>query len=76
MDRLSLDLLRPKANSVRDPSFGARTHTKAEAMTNAWVLPILHFGPLSAHRRNPPFHDGGSCDAIGVTNGNERRRFR
>jgi hypothetical protein len=75
-DALSLDLFRPEANSVRDPSFGTRTHAKPEAMTNAGVLVILHTGPCSSQRRNPLFHDGGRCDSIGITNGNERGRLR
>ena len=73
---LSLDLFRPKANGVRDPAFSARTDAKPEAMTNAGVLVILHVGPGSPQRRNPSFHDGGRCDSIGITNGNERGRLR
>jgi len=76
MNGLSLDLFRPKANSVRDPSFGIRTDAKSEAMTNAGVPVILHTGPCSPQRRNPLFHDAGRCDSIGITNGNERGRFR
>jgi hypothetical protein len=47
MHAVSLDLFCPEANGVRDPSFGARTDTKAEAMTNAGVFVILHVSPGS-----------------------------
>jgi hypothetical protein len=49
-----LNLFRPEANSVCDPSLGARTDAEAEAMTNTAVLSIFHFGAQSAQRSNPP----------------------
>lgn len=73
---LSPDLFRPKTNSVRNPSFGVGTGAKPEAMTNAGILVILHASPRSPQRRNPFFHDTGRCDSIGITNGDERGRFR
>jgi|tagenome__1003787_1003787.scaffolds.fasta_scaffold20549535_2 hypothetical protein len=45
---LPLNLFRPEANRVRYPSFGARPHAEAEAMTDATVLSILHFGAVRA----------------------------
>src|SRR5512145_879240 len=65
----------PEANGLSDPSLGARTDTKTEAVSDAPIPAVLHVGPRPSQRRNPPLHQHRRGDPVDIANGNEGRRF-
>src|SRR5437762_13198028 len=75
VDRLSLNLLCPEAQRVSDPPLRRRRGSESETVTDAPVLPILDVGAQFPQRRHSPFHGPRRGGGVGITNGNECRRF-
>lgn len=75
IDPLLMDVFRPEAQRVSDPAFRRCACTKAKSVSNAAVLPVIDLSAQISQHRRSPFHSRGRCDAIGVTDGDERRRF-